>query len=90
MIVFSQYMRNVGIPWMVYKNGKFSFTSIYVFKLFPVLMTIVTMWIICAILTTTDYLDKDDKGRTDLKINLLYNSQWIRFPYPCMSSNHVV
>jgi nucleobase transporter 1/2 len=83
MIVFSQYLRNVGIPWLVYTNGKCCLSRIYVFQLFPVLMSIVAMWIICAILTSTDYLDKDDKGRTDLKINLLYNSKWFRFPYPC-------
>lgn len=83
MIAFSQYMRDVGVPWLTYKNGKCTAIRVHAFKLFPVLMTIVVMWAICAITTAAGGFDEGDKGRTDLKIKLLQNSVWIRFPYPC-------
>ena len=53
MMLFSQYLRNVAIPVCVYRRGKGLVKSkLEVFKLFPVLLTILSMWALCAILTT--------------------------------------
>ena len=52
MTVFSQYLRDVAIPVIVYRKGKgFEKSKLDVFKLFPVLLTILFMWALCAILT---------------------------------------
>ena len=52
------------------------------FKLFPVLMTIIVMWGLCAIITASNGFAPGDKARTDISINILYNIVWFRFPYP--------
>ena len=53
MTLFSQYLRDVAIPIFVYKRGEgFAKSKLEAFKLFPVLLTILFMWSLCAILTT--------------------------------------
>ena len=101
MILFSQYLKNVGVPFVVYSRGGrgWAVTRFYLFRLFPVLLTILFMWSICAILTyasqpvtyangTVAYsetapLGQTDAARTDLKTNLIRKSLWFRHPYPC-------
>ena len=87
MTLFSQYLRNVTLPCVSYKNGKLQVVQADVFKLFPVLMTIVFMWVLCAIITASGGFEDNDPARTDLKTDTLYSSQWIRFPYPCKLSS---
>lgn len=82
MVVFSQYMRNLKVPCPSFTDGKCAISRIQLFKLFPVLLTIVVMWSICGILTVTNVLPEGDPGRTDVNVNLLYKADWIRFPYP--------
>ena len=67
MTVCSQYLRNVS----------------KVFKLFPILITILSVWGLCAILTVTEAISPDNGARTDKNIELLYKADWFRFPYPC-------
>ena len=67
MTVCSQYLRNVS----------------KVFKLFPILITILSMWGLCAILTVTEVISPTNGARTDKNIELLYKADWFRFPYPC-------
>ena len=83
MTLFSQYLRNVSVPWFTYKKGKCQMVKVQIFKLFPVLMTIISMWVLCAIITGSGGFAEKDPARTDLKINTFYSSSWIRFPYPC-------
>nr|CAD7264902.1 unnamed protein product [Timema shepardi] len=40
------------------------------------------MWGICGLLTITDYLPLGHAARTDVKISILEESPWFRFPYP--------
>nr|CAD7590799.1 unnamed protein product [Timema genevievae] len=47
-----------------------------------VLLTIMLMWGICGLLTVTDYLPLGHAARTDVKISILEESPWFRFPYP--------
>ena len=44
-------------------------------------------WLVCLILTVTDVFPNDPNktgyaARTDVKINVLKESEWFRFPYP--------
>ena len=82
MTLFSQYLRDVSFPCLAYQGGKCQFKKVEIFKLFPVLMTIVVMWALCAIITVAGGFENDDKARTDLALDTLYNAAWFRFPYP--------
>ena len=53
MTLFSQYLRDTSIPVFVYRRGSgFVKSKLEVFKLFPVLLTILSMWALSAILTS--------------------------------------
>ncbi|XP_051170690.1 solute carrier family 23 member 2 isoform X2 [Leptopilina boulardi] len=83
LTLYSQILVNVKCPIIVYKKGQgIRIIWFSLFKLFPVLLTIVVMWIICIILTVTDTLPPGHPGRADTKIKILNDSPWIRFPYP--------
>ncbi|XP_048244534.1 solute carrier family 23 member 1-like [Haliotis rufescens] len=86
--VFSQYLRNVRVPWAAYsRRDGCSRTSLPIFNLFPVLLAIVSAWVLCVILTVTGALPDDPKGwgyqaRTDTRTEVLHKAKWFRFPYP--------
>lgn len=89
MIAFSQYMKDLPVPFITYAKGKgFSLRKFYIIRLFPVLMTIFVMWILSAILTATDVFVEGDPGRTDVNIELIKSVDWFRFPYPCLYAKH--
>ena len=53
MTLFSQYLRDTSIPVCLYNRGTgLVKSSLEVFKLFPVLLTILSMWGLSAILTS--------------------------------------
>lgn len=83
MILFSQYLRKVMVPIPVFRARK-GFSVIYanIFGLFPVLLSILLSWALCAILTAADALPEGSKARTDTAGQLIANSPWIRVPYP--------
>ena len=83
MTLFSQYLRDVAVPLPVYRDKKCQLIKVEIFKLFPVLMTILAMWSLCAIITVSGGFSEKDPGRTDLKLGILNNASWFRFPYPC-------
>ncbi|XP_067007322.1 solute carrier family 23 member 2 isoform X2 [Anabrus simplex] len=83
LTVFSQCMTNVRVPTVSYKRGVgFHISWFSLFKLFPVLLTIMLMWGICGILTITDTLPLGHAARTDTKLRILQDSSWFRVPYP--------
>ncbi|OXU18741.1 hypothetical protein TSAR_000108 [Trichomalopsis sarcophagae] len=83
LTLYSQVLVNVKVPIVVYRKGEgFKVVWFALFKLFPVLLAIVVMWIICAILTATDALPEGHPGRTDTKIKIIEDSPWFRVPYP--------
>ena len=52
-----------------------------------VILAIAIAWIVCFILTVTDTLPDDEtkwgyEARTDIKLDVLTDSKWFRFPYP--------
>ncbi|CAH0579530.1 unnamed protein product [Chrysodeixis includens] len=83
LTIFSQCMTNVSIPTMTWKRGQ-GFTIVWfpLFKLFPVLLTIVIMWALCGILTLTDVFPAGHPARTDVKLNIIQDAPWFRVPYP--------
>ena len=118
MTLFSQYLRDISIPCCIYKRKDGCMKSQFdAFKLFPVLLTILLMWGLCALLTAVAWAYdnpesptynttwsgswlyksfstledgtlnissiKANPGRTDVKLSLLTESLWFRFPYPC-------
>jgi len=56
-----------------------------------VILSIIIGWVLCAILTVTDAIPSDEQhwsyyARTDVKIQVLSDANWFRFPYPCRST----
>ncbi|XP_065202699.1 solute carrier family 23 member 1-like [Planococcus citri] len=83
LTVFSLCMSEVKVPLVGYRKGYgLKITWFRLFKLFPVLLTIVIMWVICGVLTATNYLPSGHPARTDTKIDIVRNAAWIRIPYP--------
>ncbi|XP_068218585.1 solute carrier family 23 member 1-like isoform X2 [Palaemon carinicauda] len=84
LVLFSQYLAEVGMPFFTWSRTLgFSRTNLYIFKLFPVLLAVVIAWVTCWILTATDVLPSDNHARTDLRLEMISDSPWFRFPYPC-------
>merc|ERR1712130_137074 len=82
MTLFSQYLRNINLPAPTFRNGRMGTVRVGVFKLFPILLTILLVWGLCACLTATGAISEDNAARTDSKMALVSNSLWFRFPYP--------
>ncbi|GLH07445.1 hypothetical protein R5R35_014254 [Gryllus longicercus] len=83
LTTFSQCMENISVPILSYKRGKGCHVSWFpLFKLFPVLLTILIMWGICGLLTITGHLPEGHPARTDVKLSILSQSSWFRIPYP--------
>eukprot|EP00090_Calanus_glacialis_P008365 TRINITY_DN16685_c0_g1_i3.p1 TRINITY_DN16685_c0_g1~~TRINITY_DN16685_c0_g1_i3.p1 ORF type:complete len:575 (-),score=125.95 TRINITY_DN16685_c0_g1_i3:271-1995(-) len=82
MTLCSQYLRNITIPLPLWKDGKMTVSPVPVFKLFPILITILVMWGFCAILTVSGAISEDNGARTDRNLELVYKAAWFRFPYP--------
>ncbi|CAI6358545.1 unnamed protein product [Macrosiphum euphorbiae] len=83
LTLFSQFLTNVKFPVPTYsKTNGFSISKFNVFQLFPVLLTITIMWILCALLTMYDYFPVGHPARTDVKIRIIGDSSWFRVPYP--------
>ncbi|CAG0882315.1 unnamed protein product [Cyprideis torosa] len=85
LLLFSQYISEWDVPvfpkWN-FTTKTFSVTKLKIFKLFPVILTLCTAWLVCYILTVTEALPENDKARTDIKSSILRKSPWIRVPYP--------
>ncbi|GAB6030741.1 hypothetical protein CHUAL_007592 [Chamberlinius hualienensis] len=83
LFLFSQYMESVTVPIPKFtRRDRFTWTRIPIFSLLPVLVTIASMWLLCAILTTTDVFSIGSSARTDRNIEIIEQSPWVRVPYP--------
>ncbi|CAH1787820.1 unnamed protein product [Owenia fusiformis] len=88
IVIFAQYMKNILFPCPSFKRKKGCYISWYpVFQAFPVLLAMVITWLICGILTATNVFPKTPghwgyEARTDTKMDVLNNADWIRLPYP--------
>ncbi|KAJ4442141.1 hypothetical protein ANN_12007 [Periplaneta americana] len=81
--LFSQLIREVHIPVPGYSFGKgFRIIWFQLFKLFPVLLTILLMWGVCGMMTHFEHLPVGHPARTDIKLKIIEQSPWFRLPYP--------
>ncbi|XP_029527507.2 solute carrier family 23 member 1-like isoform X1 [Oncorhynchus nerka] len=89
IVLFAQYLRNWSFPLPSYNRKKgFSTARVQIFKMFPIIMAIMLVWLLCYILTRTDVLPSDpsqygQKARTDARGDIMTLSPWFRVPYPC-------
>jgi len=82
VIIFSQVLKEVKTPIPYYNGGRWQLYWLPSFKLFPVMLSIVISWILCAILTYSNVFPSGHKARTDQRISVLQKVPWIRVPYP--------
>ncbi|XP_044077420.1 solute carrier family 23 member 1 isoform X3 [Siniperca chuatsi] len=89
IILFAQYLRATSLPVPVYSRKKgLTSTRVQIFKMFPIILAIMLVWLICYILTLTNLLPSDPdrygyKARTDARGDIMASSPWFRVPYPC-------
>lgn len=83
LTLFSQIMSNVPVPILAYRKGHgLEIRQFQLFRLFPVLLTIMIMWGLCGILTATDVFPPSHPSRTDVRLNVLTSAKWFYVPYP--------
>ena len=82
MTLCSQYLRGVAVPVPRVQGRGLGVARVKVFSLFPILLTILLMWLLCAILTAAGAFSTTNGARTDTHLELLYRADWFRFPYP--------
>ncbi|XP_031420402.1 xan_ur_permease domain-containing protein isoform X2 [Clupea harengus] len=88
IILFSQYLRHIAVPFPTYnKTKKFHTTKMYIFQILPVLLGITLSWFICFVLTISNVLPSDPSqyghlARTDIKGDVIGRAPWFTFPYP--------
>uniref|UniRef100_A0A3P9N913 Solute carrier family 23 member 1 n=1 Tax=Poecilia reticulata TaxID=8081 RepID=A0A3P9N913_POERE len=89
IVLFAQYLRTTSFPVPVYSRRKgLTSTRVQIFKMFPIILAIMLVWLVCYILTLTDLLPNDPdryghKGRTDARGDIMASAPWFRMPYPC-------
>ncbi|XP_058704345.1 solute carrier family 23 member 1 isoform X3 [Poecile atricapillus] len=89
IILFAQYLRQVSICLPGYRRGHgFVLLRIQIFKMFPIILAIMLVWLICYVLTRTGAFPSRPeeygyKARTDARGEILSVAPWFRVPYPC-------
>lgn len=83
LTLFSQVLRDVPVPYVMWRKA----VGLHVrwcdlFRLFPVLLTIVLMWSLCAVLTVTGVFPEGHAARTDARLRVLADARWFYVPYP--------
>ncbi|NXK07537.1 S23A1 protein, partial [Herpetotheres cachinnans] len=89
IVVFAQYLRHVTICLPGYRRGSgFILLRIQIFKMFPIILAIMVVWLLCYVLTCTGVFPSQPeaygyKARTDARGEILSVAPWFRVPYPC-------
>ncbi|NXH82561.1 S23A1 protein, partial [Edolisoma coerulescens] len=89
IVLFAQYLRQVAICLPGYRRGHgFVLLHIQIFKMFPIILAIMLVWLICYVLTRTGVFPSQPeeygyKARTDARGEILSVAPWFRVPYPC-------
>ncbi|XP_063301361.1 solute carrier family 23 member 1 [Pelobates fuscus] len=89
IILFAQYLRNKTFIFPGYQYGKGLRTyKIQIFKMFPIILAVMVMWLLCYILTLSDVFPENNMSygyaaRTDARGEIMSSSPWFQFPYPC-------
>ncbi|KAM4748845.1 solute carrier family 23 member 1-like [Rhinophrynus dorsalis] len=87
IVIFSQYLRNIELPIIVYNKRKVKIMKYPVFKLFPVLLGMCLSWLTCYIMTYFNVFPTNPESygyaaRTDINIDAISSSPWFYIPYP--------
>uniref|UniRef100_A0A8C3XZA7 Solute carrier family 23 member 1 n=1 Tax=Catharus ustulatus TaxID=91951 RepID=A0A8C3XZA7_CATUS len=89
IVLFAQYLRQVAICVPGYRRGHgFVLLRVQIFKMFPIILAIMLVWLICYVLTLTGvFPSRPDeygyKARTDARGEILSVAPWFRVAYPC-------
>ncbi|NWU30858.1 S23A1 protein, partial [Dyaphorophyia castanea] len=89
IVLFAQYLRQVAICLPGYRRGRgFVLLRIQIFKMFPIILAVMLVWLICYALTRTGVFPSQPeeygyKARTDARGEILSVAPWFRVPYPC-------
>ncbi|XP_054850265.1 solute carrier family 23 member 1 isoform X2 [Eublepharis macularius] len=89
IVLFAQYLRKVSFLLPGYKCGQGCVVfRVQIFKMFPIILAILMVWLLCYILTVTNVFPRDPnaygyKARTDSRGEIMSIAPWFRFPYPC-------
>ncbi|XP_036379775.1 solute carrier family 23 member 1 [Megalops cyprinoides] len=89
IVLFAQYLRNWALPIPTYSRQEgYGTSKIQIFKMFPIIIAIMVVWLVCYVLTLTDSLPRDPsqyghKARTDARGEIMSFAPWFRLPYPC-------
>lgn len=88
LVIFSQYLSKFDVPLPAYSRARGFYVARYpLFRSFPIIMAIVSSWVICAIITAAGGFPSDPDSpnylaRTDRELSVLKEAKWFRFPYP--------
>ncbi|GAB6023963.1 hypothetical protein CHUAL_008693 [Chamberlinius hualienensis] len=83
IIICSQHLQQIPLPFIQYRRRKgFHIKWFTWFKFFPVITSVMIMWIICHILTIYNVLQPGNAARTDTNKEIVKNTLWFKFPYP--------
>ncbi|XP_061105331.1 solute carrier family 23 member 1 [Conger conger] len=89
IVLFAQYLRNWAVSLPTYNRQEgCTTTKVQIFKMFPIIIAIMVVWLLCYVLTLTDLLPRDPsqyghKARTDARGEIMSLAPWFRLPYPC-------
>ncbi|NWW12685.1 S23A1 protein, partial [Oreocharis arfaki] len=89
IVLFAQYLRQVAICLPGYRRGHgFVLLRVQIFKMFPIILAIMLVWLICYVLTRAGVFPSQPeeygyKARTDARGEILSVAPWFRIPYPC-------
>ncbi|XP_076206325.1 solute carrier family 23 member 1 isoform X1 [Aptenodytes patagonicus] len=89
IILFAQYLRHVAVCLPGYRRGSgFVLFRVQIFKMFPIILAIMVVWLLCYVLTRTGVFPSQPeaygyKARTDARGEILSVAPWFRVPYPC-------
>ncbi|NWI79127.1 S23A1 protein, partial [Dryoscopus gambensis] len=89
IVLFAQYLRQVAICLPGYRRGRgFVLLRIQIFKMFPIILAVTLVWLICHVLTRAGVFPSRPeeygyKARTDARGEILSVAPWFRVPYPC-------
>ncbi|XP_036975165.1 solute carrier family 23 member 1 [Acanthopagrus latus] len=89
ILLFAQYLRSTSVPVPYYSRKKgLATTRVQIFKMFPIILAILLVWLVCYIFTLTNLLPTNPnyyghKARTDARGDIMASAPWFRVPYPC-------
>ncbi|NWW95148.1 S23A1 protein, partial [Rhynochetos jubatus] len=89
IVLFAQYLRHVTVCLPGYRRSRgFVLLRVQIFKMFPIILAIMVVWLLCYVLTRTGVFPSQPeaygyKARTDARGEILSVAPWFRVPYPC-------